>query len=85
MHLSWRRALPREHLTSRILTISLDSAKTAIGYGSLWSLEGSPSENDAFITVGFTVGLSRVHFVWITPSLHPEIRSRTDLLWVTSS
>lgn len=61
---------------SKILTVPLDSAKTAIGYGSLWSLQGSPSENNAFITVG----ISRVHFVWITPSLHPEIRSKTDLL-----
>lgn len=66
---------PESISTSRILTVSLDSAKRATGYGSLWSLQGSPSENDAFISVG----VSRVHFVWITPSLYPKIRSKTDL------
>lgn len=67
---------PESISRSKILTVPLDSAKTAIGYGSLWSLQGSPSENNAFITVG----IARVHFVCITPSLHPEIRSKTDLL-----
>lgn len=46
-----------------------------------YGLQQSPRKNNAFIPVG----ISRVHLVWITLSLHPEIRSRTDLLLVTSS
>lgn len=67
---------PESISTSRILTVSLDSAKRATGYGSLWSLQGSPSENDAFISVGvsgFTLfGLLPVY----TPKLEARLTCR---------